>query len=134
MRCLKATCRTSSSRKRISGRQEIGGEIKAYYSGVKLVSLLIHSKHLRANHKQGTVFYGTHSSGSIHHQCTPWSRATLSHSVSLHQLNQQAPSMDSEVLKSTQPSVCLANRDTLKLIDLSPYRMKNCPQEMRWIL
>lgn len=57
MRCLKATCRTSSSRKRISGRQAgvRWGKIKAYYSTVKLVSLLIipnNSSKLIASEKQ----------------------------------------------------------------------------------
>lgn len=61
MRCLRATCRSSSSRKRISDRQEEvvrWRKIKACYSSVKLVSLLTHSQpeFLTVHQKLGTVF------------------------------------------------------------------------------
>lgn len=61
MRCLRATCRTSSSRKRTSdGQEEVRWrKIKAYYSSVKLVSLLTHYK-INSSKPIRNFFYGTH--------------------------------------------------------------------------
>lgn len=86
MRCLRATCRTSSSRKRISGRQEGGvrwAKIRAYYSTghwspYSHIPNIISSKSIRG----WNGFHGAHPSGSIHQQQTPRSRATLSLCVS----------------------------------------------------
>lgn len=86
MRCLRATCRTSSSRNRISGRQAgvRWGKIKAYYTQVWNWSPSSYIPNIsKPNHKRGTAFYGTNFSGSTHHRHTSRPRATLGPSVSL---------------------------------------------------